>query len=239
MIRACDLALISQVFCGISRQHDMSTFPSYQQARSVLELSYFISTICLTAIAAYGLKQISILKHDIHVRNERAAKEQAVSVSTRFIKSVECGTRYIDALKAANMTVYSGPVGNFTSASLTKEAQQAGLAKFTQFVNHWLGDLNELEAIAASFISGVADERLGYTILGVGYCGSVREKYDIICLHRGDGRPETNYWKNTIALYKIWTERVKKEGLTRRMEEIASQLKSSPEARIVPIGTAE
>jgi hypothetical protein len=204
-----------------------------------LELCYFVSTMALTAIAAYGLKQISILKRDIRIRNERAAKEQAISVSARFIKSVECGVEYINALKTAGMKLYSGPVGDFTNVSLTEEAQQQGLAKFTPLINVWIRDLNELEAVAASFMSGVADEKLGYTMLGVGYCRSVLEKYDVICLQRGDGRPETNYWKNTIALYKIWAEHVKNEGLTMRMEEIASQLKTSPRERIFPIGTSE
>jgi hypothetical protein len=217
----------------------MTIFPSYQQTRSILELLYFLSTIGLTGIAAYGLKQISILKRDIHVRNERAAKEQALLVSARFIKSVEYSNVYFGALKAAGMTLYAGPVGDFTFTTLTNDAKEAAKKKFVPFQKLWLDDQNELEAVAASFISGVADEKLGYRILGLGFCLSVRQKYDMICIHRGDGRPERNYWKNTIALYKIWAERVKKEGLTLRLEEIESQLKKSPEAMIAPIGTSD
>jgi len=215
----------------------MAILPSYQQTRSILELCYFVSTIALTAIAGYGLKQISILKRDIHVRNERAAKEQAIAISARFIESAELSKQYHDALKAANLAPYRGPIGDFTVASLSLEAKKQAHLKAAPLAKYWMANLNQLEALAASFASGVADEKLGYKILGLGFCRSVEHKYDVMCLHRGSGKPESNYWKNIIALYKIWADRLKTEGLKLRRDEIESQLNDSLDQDVPPIGT--
>lgn len=100
-----------------------------------------------------------------------------------------------------------------------------------------MANLNQLEGLAASFMSGVADEKLGYKILGIGFCRAVEHKYDVICLHRGAGKPESNYWKNIIALYRIWADRLKQEGLRLRRDEIDSQLNGSSDQYIAPIGT--
>jgi hypothetical protein len=48
------------------------------QIRSGLELLYFVAGVVVAIGVIYGLKQIALLKKDIRLRNERAAKEKAI-----------------------------------------------------------------------------------------------------------------------------------------------------------------
>jgi hypothetical protein len=60
---------------------DMQQFIA--DARPWIELAYFASGIVLAVVALFGLKQISLLKSDIRLRSERAAKEKAIEQAQR------------------------------------------------------------------------------------------------------------------------------------------------------------
>ncbi len=213
----------------------MLATPRFEQIRDVLELFYFGSGVALAVIAAYGLRQINLLKRDMHTRNDRAAKEKAIEVSDRFIKSVNIGIQYHEAVKSAGLKAYGGPIGDFTDSSVPKEWID-NMAKKLPLASLWVPILNEYEGMAAAYMSGVADEQLGYKILGMGFCKAVQNNYDVICLQRGEGRGDWNFWKNTISLYKLWSDRIKKDGLLEKFGEVSSQLRESPSATITPIG---
>jgi hypothetical protein len=209
-----------------------------QQIRAALELLYFLSTIALAVIAGYGLRQIKLLKRDMHTRNDRAAKEKAIEISDRFVNSVNIGLKYHEALKTGGLKIYHGPIGDFTSSSLTKDWRENANKKIPM-ASLWMPILNEYEGMAAGYMSGVADEQLGYKILGMGFCKAVQHNYDVICLQRGHGKGEWNYWKNTIGLYKLWSDRIKQEGLLEKLDDVSSQLRESSSAKITPIGLDE
>ena len=54
--------------------------------RPWLEAAYFAGGIVVAVAVVYGLQQIKLLKKDIRIRNERAAKEKAVEYSGRYLK---------------------------------------------------------------------------------------------------------------------------------------------------------
>jgi hypothetical protein len=207
----------------------------FQQIRAVLEILYFLSSVALAVIGAYGLKQIKLLKRDMHTRNDRAAKEKAIEASNRFITSVDLNHKYHEALKNAGLKPYTGPIGDFTSSSLAP-AWRENANKKVPLSPLWMPILNEYEGMASAYMSGVADEELGYKILGLGFCRSVQRNYDVISLQRGSGKSEWNFWKNTIGLYTLWSNRIKQEGLLEKLTEVSSQLRGSSNAKITPLG---
>jgi len=78
--------------------------------------------------------------------------------------------------------------------------------------------LNQLESIAASFTSGVADERTGFRIIGRTYCFNVESYYDLISVS-----PHT-YWQSAIDLYFLWRPRLSKAELEIARGEMEARL---------------
>jgi hypothetical protein len=60
---------------------------------------------------------------------------------------------------------YDGPIGDFNFESLPVEYATRAIQKFKVLAS-WRLTFNELEGIAAAFVTGVADEQVGFVILG-------------------------------------------------------------------------
>jgi len=211
-----------------------------EHLRYWLELSYFVSGIVIALAVVYGLKQIGILKRDIRLRNERAAKEKAIEYGSRYLREyVDLDARFFDACLNDEPNLYSGPVGDFTAGSLPPDgpASDRLLKRYGQ--SAWLPAMNELEVIAAAFVSGVADESAGFKIIGRSFCATVASHYDLIAFSRGRARTAQNYWHNIVHLYKIWSPRLTESELREargRLDQRIARV-SSQTSRIRPIGT--
>jgi hypothetical protein len=100
---------------------------------------------------------------------------------------------------------------------------------------NWLPAQNEIEAIAAFFTTGVADEKLGFGVIGRTYCRTVELNYDLISLFR-DEKP-VSYWKNTVELYLIWRPRLSKAEMSSLKDSLQSKIAAlGPDNAISPIG---
>ena len=82
------------------------------------------------------------------------------------------------------------PFGDFTRGSLTKEQIEV-LKKRWKLIS-WAAALNQPESIAAAYVTGVADERTGFRIIGLTYCESVESDCDVIAWARGESTMA--YW---------------------------------------------
>jgi hypothetical protein len=87
--------------------------------------------------------------------------------------------------------------------------------------------MNELEAISASFVTGVADETAGFDIIGGTFCGTVRIYYDILALAGSDAGVR-RYYKSIVALYQLWAPRLSEAELRKMKEQIESELDNMP-----------
>jgi hypothetical protein len=85
-------------------------------------------------------------------------------------------------------------------------------------LDNTLPALNELEAIPASFRTGVADEKTGFQIIGRSFCSTVETEYDLIACCRDEH--VHNYWSGIVEIYSIWRPRLTKA----EMEFAKSQL---------------
>ena len=99
--------------------------------------------------------------------------------------------------------------------------------------------MNELEAISAAFISGVADEMTGFKIIGRSFCGAVQSDYDLIALSRSRTKEAQGYWSNTVHLYQMWSPRLKEAELRQAKERLDATIAAvaAQTSGIAPIGT--
>jgi hypothetical protein len=99
--------------------------------RDYLEMVYFGSGIVTACAAMYGLKQIRVLKRDISVRNERAAKEKAIDYCGRYLNGfIPLIDKFSTALRLRGCQGYSGPFGDFSPESIPKGQLGSTMKRF-------------------------------------------------------------------------------------------------------------
>ena len=90
------------------------------QIRPWAELAYFFSGPLLAIIAIFGLQQVFLLKKDIKIRSERAAKEKAIEYAQRYLTVfVPLQNKADTIFKERKLEAYKGPIGDFTIESLS------------------------------------------------------------------------------------------------------------------------
>jgi hypothetical protein len=94
--------------------------------------------------------------------------------------------------------------------------------------------MNELLAVASAFTSGVADESLGFEIIGRTFCRSVESSYDILCLARFDNEVYP-YFFTISELYRIWSPRLQLAENEENRRKIAQTFPQN--AHVKGIGT--
>jgi hypothetical protein len=201
--------------------------------RPYLEAAYFVAGVILAAGLIAAFVQIVLLKRDIRTRNERAAKEKAIEAASRYLVDyVRLETVRFSKQLDQKLQSYTGPIGDFSRSSVQyseKTAQRALLP-------NGLETLNELEAISAYFTSGVADEAMGFTIIGRTFCSTIEHNYDIISTLRGDEGPF--YYENIVLLYRLWRPRLTRSELLSAKDLLEQKIGAIKDADpIRPIGT--
>jgi hypothetical protein len=99
----------------------------------------------------------------------------------------------------------------------------------------WVDALNELDAIAAAFVHGVADETIGFEIFGGSFCVNVEFSYDLICC--SNPRYPDRSFISIIRLYQLWSQRLSKEQMENARAALDKQISRIADQRIKPIGT--
>jgi hypothetical protein len=199
-----------------------------------LEAGYFIANIALVIIATYGLKQITLLKLDMRLRNERAAKERAIEASQTYLNTYTAlsGKAFRD-FEARKLKPWPNTVGDFSRQSiLASKDREIAIKRFE--LTSWLAAINVLESVAATYVSGVADEATGFSIIGRTFCATVEDNYDLISM--GRAHAQNSYFESIVRLYRTWAPRLEREDIDqvkRRLDERSANL---PNTRIPTIG---
>jgi hypothetical protein len=200
--------------------------------RPYAELAFYIAGVFLVVGLWFTYVQLRLLKRDMLLRVERAAKEKAIEAGRLYFE------RYVPqaaglslAREEAKIRDYRGPIGDFSLRSLPPTWRPDRKFISLQFNT----PLNTLELIASLFTTGVADERTGFTIIGRTFCGTVEHNYDLIAFCRI--APAHAYWSNIVQLYGQWRPRLSKAELQALGDSIDEQLnKMKDDSAIPPIG---
>ena len=209
------------------------------EIRNIAELMYFFSGVVLAILAIFGVRQVKLLKKDIRLRNERASKEKALEFVQHYETYVEFDAKFSDECSSKRLPTYRGPIGDFTLTSIPKEFLPIAKKRFD---GCWLDGMNRLELVAGAFVSGVADEALGFKMIGPSFCGTVASHYDLISLTRdadsanplfGSANP---LFQTIVDLYNLWAPRLSKAQLLRARDELEKQINATTDKKISPIG---
>jgi hypothetical protein len=203
-------------------------------ARPWAEFFYFIGGIVLALASAFAFQQVRLLKQDMRTRSQRATSEKAIEYASRYLTvyvplqgkyralfgedhTLIESTHLAHTLRAlwsllrpdprnlgAPTPFYRGQVGDFTVQSLTRKELLAVANRPHR--PELIASLNELNAIAAAFMTGVADERVGFETIGRSYCDSVRSAYDFLCVARQERSHP--YYQYIVELYRLWIPRL-------------------------------
>jgi hypothetical protein len=204
-----------------------------ENIRNFLELFSLLASIVLAIVGLWGLRQLTLFKEDIRLRNERASKEKAIEYSLRYLTNyVELNNKFYTECENKKLQLYNGPIGVFSKDSIPPQMREMALKKFSLFT--WLPCMNELLAIASAFTTGVADEQTGFLIIGRSFCISIQSHYDIISFPR-DNRAN-DYYQNIVNLYLVWSPRLSKAELEDQKEKIETQILKHSISKIPPIG---
>ena len=201
--------------------------------KSHLENLSFISGIVVATAALFGLRQLSLFKKDIHLRNERAAKERAIEYSQRYL-NVFCqldGVFHAE-VKKAGLSSYKGEIGDFTRSSLPERLPKNSFGRMN--CTSCVAALNELCALSAAFVAGVADEQVGFKIIGRTFCGAVQQYYDLLAIVRTD--PVHAFYGPIVELYKVWSPRLTRAELEQERTKIVADINAQVDNPIQPIG---
>ena len=191
--------------------------------RQYLEVAYYAAGVLLLFGLVIALFQLLLIKNDIRLRNERAAKERAIEAASRYLKDfISAFNSYYQYKRQKELDPYSGPIGDFTFSSIPPQMLRGTVDRLSS--DTVLPVLNELETIAAYFTTGVAHEQTGFQIIGRTFCDTVESLYDVIAGCRTEKAQA--YWYNIVRLYRIWRPRLTKAEARSTIEELESKIRS-------------
>ena len=201
-----------------------------------LQALYLGSGVLLLGISIYASQQVRILKRDMRIRNERAAKEKAIEYARRYLNDyVALSAKVHEVQMEHEIPDYDGPVSDFTIGSIPIEELDKAKRRVGKL--NWLASVNELQSISAAFVSGVADEQLGFEIIGRTFCRTVESNYDILTYMRSDNIYP--YFDAIVKLYFIWSPRLERAELSEKHRRLVDRIDNLGDHRVSPIGTEE
>lgn len=211
-----------------------------QTIRNILEVIYFISGPVVAYFAFRALAQINEAKKQVTetkesriISSKREAYKIAADKCDYFMTTIIPLIDNLDrAVKASGVTYFEKSQVEITADGMKVNPfynDKEEIVKVFSLPNLEL--FNPLESFSLFFVSGVAEEEIGYLTIGNTYCNTVR-KYAPLLVTLSEGK----YFKNTLFLFKIWNARLEKENLEKEKTRIDKQLSENKSISIKTIG---
>ncbi len=206
--------------------------------RPYAELLFFIAGVGLFIISAYGLRQVRLLKEDMRTRSLRAAREKAIEATSYYLNEfVPQYNKVWTRWQKAGLGSYEGRVdSDFDFDSLPSDVRERGLKRFKMFIGS--NAFNAMELVASYFTTGVADEEVGFHIIGRSYCGTVGSNYDVLAIchsTEGSAKAKSRFYMPIIELYRTWSARLSKDELTAARAELDKNIAAISEGSLEQI----
>jgi hypothetical protein len=205
--------------------------------RSILELFYFVSTIVLTGVAFYGLKQLRLTKQ-IATNN---AKRESVKFATErcqyFAETIALARtkamasyhqQKFTCLRDQRFRIERGELvdHNFDKQRIAL-CEREVLSASSAFVEL----LNYMEAFAIPFVAGVADDELGFQETASAFCQFLAEVMIVIAAFRSQG-PR---FESCVKLYESWAARLEAEKMKPLVQSMNERIKAAEKAKFPPL----
>ncbi|HXM49638.1 MAG TPA: hypothetical protein VN956_17480 [Pyrinomonadaceae bacterium] len=165
------------------------------------------------------------MKSDMLGRSERAAKEKAVEAAFEYAKTLTTLGMHAINLGKNVPSSYTGPIGDFTLDSIPAEMRELADKRYAS--GAMIIPLDMLDAIAAMFVTGIADEKTAFPIFGGAFCATIAGQYDIIAGATSDR--SFSPFANLIELYQPWSTRLSKMDLARARQTLEKEMSAIPD----------
>lgn len=219
----------------------VSLFP---EVRNWLEIAYFVSQIFVMILIGFGLRQIQLAKSQIETtkdifktQSKRSAVEAAVVECRRFAETIIQDKLALDKFCDENsITYFEKAKFSMTENGFSvdpKDIDKNDLEKLAKANDLISRILNELEAYALFFLSGVADENIAFHTNAKTYIEiteHVFKLFPIINIEDDDLGPMK-------SLYFMWSKKYEAKKLQIEQKKIEKKLSTYKASNIRPIGT--
>lgn len=209
-------------------------------SKSIIENIYLISGPTLAVLGVVAIFQLKLTKKAIII----SSKRQSAELATKQLEYYE--SKIISALdnlskieREDKLDKIELKIGNFKQIEIIN---QLGKEKTSQLIKErekhillYTRILNSFEAFSTYFTKGIANEEIAFSAVGKTFCYSIEYYYFYISVFIDESNDIS--YQNTIELYKLWSQRIKKEKLHKEKQSILSKLNQIPDTKIDPIGT--
>lgn len=207
---------------------------SFESARAVLELVYFVSAPVLAVLAGVGLRQIKVARDTAKMHARREALSIAAQQCDHYLTDIiPLQNRLDDAIEAKGITYLEA-----AKVSVDHEGVRVNFnwpPDFLDQVQRIMPDLmpvlNSMEAFSVFFVSGAADEQVAFSSVGVPFCDSTRPLLPDIVPYL-----EAGYFRNLFKLFMIWNTRIESDKLLQQRDELEKLLAQVDGKFIRPTG---
>jgi hypothetical protein len=211
----------------------------FDSTKTIVENLSLLSGPILTIFAIVGVFQLFQTKKALIITSKRdaanLAAQQIKDYSERIIPLL---SEYDFALLSDKIPSIKIEIGEFNEEYLKEKLGEKKINEISleriKYIVYQCDALNSLEAFSTYFTKGVADEQIAYSAIGRTFCYSVENYFFEISNHRKESDPT---YQNIIELYKLWSERLKKDRLTLEQKEILKKIKNINCKIVEPIGT--
>jgi len=212
-----------------------------ETVKSILEIVYFLSGPLIAYFAFKALGQISETRKQVNETKETrqiSSKRESFKIAAEkceyFMTTIIPLMNTLDkAVKEADITYFDKSIVKITPEGINVKPHYENEEEVDKVFNLPNLELfNPLESFSLFFVSGVAEEKIGYLTVGQTFCGTV--KYYLPLLVQ---LSENKHFNNTLALFSIWHQRMEKDRLEKEKAKIDKALNESKDVSIDAIGT--
>lgn len=102
--------------------------------RPYAELLYFMAGVIVAGGLLFTHWQLRMIKRDMQVRSERAAKDKAIEACERYYdRYVPKANDFFLQRESKKLGTYGGPIGDFSRDSISQEHMEAAVSRFRLF----------------------------------------------------------------------------------------------------------
>ena len=197
-----------------------------------------------------AVEAIEIAKTDIQVRSEREAVVLAAErcdiyaneilpfIGDLLVEMYSKGIS-VEEWKLVNTSLDDSSLSNWDKAN-------AWLDKIDLTIsNQIITFFNKLESLSVYFVKGAADEQVAFPSIAITFCSDIEKLAPFLIKLRQQRTTKhtKNYiehpsgpFQNTIQLYAIWADRIKKQDLELSASRITQELSGITTEPVLPIG---
>jgi hypothetical protein len=216
------------------------------QHNELLENIFYLSGIVLALAALFGLRQISLLKSDIRIRNTRMAREMSAAIIKYYMEEHCAPSNGVELLiqkKQVPAISWTGKTEDLDFLSPATFDKRIALSRLSSYVEIFQNGetkvcitdlLNGLEYVGACCNSGLPDEKLVFNSIGRSFCRTVEQFYDLIVVMRQN--EGIRYYENAGVCYRRWKKWINAEILSDKKTKIDEELQRAVADRMKIIG---